>query len=85
MGGLFNTLNNRLSKALSRDNYCVVQLHCCNLVLAIAMCKIFPQMFSCLRHSDRHEPDVMGHVFIKVNLLAPSSAFFSNNATYVSS
>ena len=30
-------------------------------VLAIALCKDFPQMFSCLRRSDRRERDGMGH------------------------
>jgi len=34
----------------------------CNLVLATALCKNFPQMFSCLRRSDRWERDGMGHV-----------------------
>jgi len=47
----------------SKDN-CVVTV-CA--VLAIALCKNFPQMFSGLRRSDRRERDGMGHVCILTN------------------
>jgi len=61
----------------SKDNFCVMQLHC-NLVLAIAMCKNFPQLFSCLRHSDRREGPCL-HVMNKnlmLKLCAWSSCVF---------
>jgi len=44
----------------SKDNPCVVQLHCCHLALTIALWK---NLFSCLRRSDRRERNGgMGHV-----------------------
>jgi len=43
----------------SKDNCCSVTV--C-VVLAMALCKNFPQMFSCLRPSDHRERDGMGHV-----------------------
>jgi len=61
----------------SKDNFCVVQLHC-NLVLAIAVCKNFPQMFSCLRHSGRRKGPCL-HVMNKnlmLKLCAWSSCIF---------
>jgi len=46
----------------SKDNSCAVELHCCNLVLVIALYKNFPQMFLCPRNSDLRVRDGMGHV-----------------------
>jgi len=53
-----------------RTNCCVVTV-CA--VLAIALCKNFPQMFSFLRRSDRRERDGMGHVYLGCPGPAPRS------------
>jgi len=47
----------------SRETLQLVLLLCVQLpVLAIALCKNFSQMFSCLCHSDRRKREGMGHV-----------------------
>jgi len=64
MGDLFNILNKSLPGRSSMP--LEGQFLCCALsVLAIALYKNFPQMFSCLRRSDRRESG-MGHVVCNI-------------------